>query len=630
MDKYNSFGGILMRSKKFFNLIISMVIIFSMLSGSCFAITDQKNSNINKYGNSSGNVVNGSLLTKQGDYIYCIEPRSTDASGFYKMKADLSGKTKISNDDAYQLGVVGDWIYYINADDHFKLYKIKSDGSGRKKLSDDTFVYELSVVGDWIYYTADNTDLYRIKTDGSSRKLLSSIKKTGIFITGDWIYYWDGGYICRIKTDGTKKSKIYKCTAGSINVVGDWIYFDEDWNKLSKVKVDGTGKKVLYNKQINGLNVIGDWIYFGQYQGIYKMKTDGGSLQQIYKGYPGNGISIIDNKIYFIETENQYVFYRMNFDGSKSERLDGFKVQTISLPEEKNGEENYIGNSNGNINNRGLVASQGDVIYHTIYKNKSSLLCKEKMDGSGRVMFAFGNATSINVVGDWIYYREDVGGQGTLFKIRTNGLDKTKLTDDNIWNLRVVGDWIYYTATLKYTRDLYRIKNDGTGRQKLYSNIVDSSFNVSEDSVYCNISAPDKIDPKAKHSGVVKMNLDGSNPTIINGCDYEYFCVDGEYAYSTGALNWGRIVKMKLDGTESQDITKERIYRFTLSNGWLYYIPSGLTGVYKCKTDGSEVIKLSDLKANTISVVGDWVYYWTVTSESYRMKIDGTGNEKLD
>lgn len=63
----------------------------------------------------------------------------------------------------------------------------------------------------------------------------------------------------------------------------------------------------------------------------------------------------------------------------------------------------------------------------------------------------------------------------------------------------------------------------------------------------------------------------------------------GEYAYSTGALNWGRIVKMKLDGTERQDITKERIYRFTLSNDWLYYIPGGLTGVYKCKTDGSEV-----------------------------------------
>lgn len=374
-------------------------------------------------------------------------------------------------------------------------------------------------------------------------KLLSSTDQFSLFITGDWIYYSDSGYICKIKTDGSKKSRILKSTAYYINVVGDWIYYKEDWKKLSKVKIDGTGKKVLYDGTVQYLNVSGNMIYFKMYQGIYKMKTDGSGLQQITKGYPGDGLKIIDDKVYFIETVNQYAFYRMNNDGTNKVRLDGFKFEAVTLPEEKNGKANYFGNSNGNINNGGFEASQGDVMYYTIRYNNSSVLCKEKKDGSGRVMFAFGNAESINVAGDWIYYKEYGANDAKLFKIRTNGLNKTKLSDDKIFNLRVVGDWVYYAT---YS-DIYRIKNDGTGKQKLISNVTDRTFNVSEDSIYCSVLT-DKDDSGIYNTGFLKMDLDGSNQRIINGITPEYFCVDGEYIYSTGSYHEGCLIKMKLDG----------------------------------------------------------------------------------
>jgi len=65
---------------------------------------------------------------------------------------------------------VGDWIYYSNGDDDYKLYKIKTDGTGNIKLSDNNSL-SIKVAGDWIYYTNsdDNKKMYKTKTDGTGR-----------------------------------------------------------------------------------------------------------------------------------------------------------------------------------------------------------------------------------------------------------------------------------------------------------------------------------------------------------------------------------------------------------------------------------------------------------------------------
>ena len=65
----------------------------------------------------------------------------------------------------------GEWIYYKNSDDDYKLYKIKTDGSKRQKVSDDTFGC-INVVGDWIYYSnwSEGYEIYKVKTDGSERQ----------------------------------------------------------------------------------------------------------------------------------------------------------------------------------------------------------------------------------------------------------------------------------------------------------------------------------------------------------------------------------------------------------------------------------------------------------------------------
>jgi len=121
-------------------------------------------------GNSPGNIINAGLAAKQGDWIYY---RSNDDYRIYKIKTDGSGRTKLNDDESYNLNVVGEWIYYSNGGDGNRIYKIKTDGSGRTKVNNDSSL-NLNVVGEWIYYAnqGDGGRIYKIKTDGSGNQIV--------------------------------------------------------------------------------------------------------------------------------------------------------------------------------------------------------------------------------------------------------------------------------------------------------------------------------------------------------------------------------------------------------------------------------------------------------------------------
>ncbi|MCL1866505.1 MAG: DUF5050 domain-containing protein, partial [Oscillospiraceae bacterium] len=66
----------------------------------------------NAVGNTSGNNANFGLAAVQGDWVYysCI------SGGIWKSRTDGTGKTRITDDSAFFINVVGDWIYYNGSD----------------------------------------------------------------------------------------------------------------------------------------------------------------------------------------------------------------------------------------------------------------------------------------------------------------------------------------------------------------------------------------------------------------------------------------------------------------------------------------------------------------------------------
>lgn len=79
-------------------------------------------------GNSSGNLVNHSIVAYSQNWIYYRNTQ--DSNRLYKAMLNGDYKTKISDDSVVSLNVVGNTLYYINEKDN-KIYSLKTDGSGR-------------------------------------------------------------------------------------------------------------------------------------------------------------------------------------------------------------------------------------------------------------------------------------------------------------------------------------------------------------------------------------------------------------------------------------------------------------------------------------------------------------------
>ena len=292
------------------------------------------------YGSTAGNIANGGRLAQEGDWIYYknrYNYKSPDDDGtlseLYKMRADGSGKTKLTDDKVEDINVLNGWIYYVNFADHNNLYKIRTDGTGRTKLTGSSTGYSgyspsLNAVDGWLYYYNDSDDggLCKIRTDGTGRMKLTGDGATCISVVDGWIYYQnssDGDNLYKIRTDGTGRTKLTDDSAESLNVADGWIYFyDKFYNasngsyegRLYKIRTDGTGRTKLIGDDVIMMNVANGWIYYcnGSDEGkLYKIRTDGTGRTKLTDDQNCYWIHVLDGWIYY-DYEVNYDFNRKN------------------------------------------------------------------------------------------------------------------------------------------------------------------------------------------------------------------------------------------------------------------------------------------------------------------------------
>lgn len=104
---------------------------------------------------------------------------------------------------------------------------------------------------------------------------------------------------------------------------------------------------------------------------------------------------------------------------------------------------NYFGNTNANLVNSGLAAIQGDWIYYCTPEG----LFKINVDGTGEQLIFSDSAEddciySINVVGNWIYYENFIGGIRAQYKVDINGEGHQQIGDGR--QTHVIGDTLYW------------------------------------------------------------------------------------------------------------------------------------------------------------------------------------------
>ncbi len=170
-------------------------------------------------------------LTISGKYLYYSN--WSDQHALYRLNPNTNEKTKISNQPISQLNAVGDWlVYYSRGNNGSKnaIYKLALDGQSEPQKIVDDQAENLCVAGDWVYYlnVADSYRMYKIKLDGTSRHKLADDQVLFMAVANDTIYYSNGSdnhKLYTITIDGQKRTKLTDDKASFINVSTDFVYY---------------------------------------------------------------------------------------------------------------------------------------------------------------------------------------------------------------------------------------------------------------------------------------------------------------------------------------------------------------------------------------------------------------------
>ncbi len=204
-------------------------------------------------------------------YYYVVLDLVT-GSGIYKIRIDGEEKTLLSDMSGYDLNKVGDWIYFSNWDDNRKPYRMNLESEEVTKLAKDE-AFNLLVYGNMVYYT-DALNIYRVGIDGSDRTVLkNSPYITSAFLIDDgWIYFFfpantslDAYNLLKMNPESSEIETLQeivlpdkRAVVSSFNMAGGWIFFhvyslDEDYERLRealyRVRTDGSGFEMVMEAQ---------------------------------------------------------------------------------------------------------------------------------------------------------------------------------------------------------------------------------------------------------------------------------------------------------------------------------------------------------------------------------------------
>ena len=281
------------------------------------------------YGNTSGNLTNGGNVVSDGQYNYYLN--SSDGYKLYKSKPDGSSKSKISDSVCSSLNTIGDWIYYSDFMVGKGIYKMKKDGSS-KTLLVNSQTMGIAVVNDWIYYLEKGASesqenfLYKIKTDGTSKKKIDfetknslvCIEPQAIVVIENWVYLSllnkaDNNIgLYRIKTDGSTAQRVSTSSPRFFSIEDGWIYYSDDtYQKINKAKVDGSSEEVLYtipdsNYALYGLNASNGCVYFSN--NTYSQPDDKLGIY-IMKTDGSDLVKLVSGSAKFLNIVSEWIYF---------------------------------------------------------------------------------------------------------------------------------------------------------------------------------------------------------------------------------------------------------------------------------------------------------------------------------
>ena len=294
--------------------------------------------------------------------------------------------------------------------------------------------------------------------------------------------------------------------------------------------------------------------------------------------------------------------------------------------------------------NLGEISQSGDQIYMVV-KNR---LYRVNSDWTGRTKVTDFPVSSIFISDEWIYFTDDPD-ISNLYRMKKDGSERMKLSEDNVAQYCVSGDMLLY-ITKKSLAEFNEIKKKAMTSVDLLLESEAGTLNKmktdgSEKITLCKVSLePGKIEIHGEwiyyedYGKLYKIKIDGTERAMISGKGRFGYVTD-TWLYFIALRDTGTdayynldVVRMKIDGSERSTLASlDRVYFFTLDEGWLYFVFKSEKGLHRMRPDGTEMQKLNNINIWALDgVSGNWMYISDYSGARYRVKLDGSVGTRIN
>ena len=275
-------------------------------------------------GNSLGNINNYGYLAESEDYIFYVHDHMSliRADKNFENPLDLISQTSgfgISN-----LNVVEDWIFYSKGD---KYKRMRLDGSEEETIYNMTYVYDLHIRGNWIYFinTEDDFRIYKMDINGSNIESFLNISATDIAVYEDRLYFsypmiseaTNKGRIESIGLDGYDKRDELDVIARDIIIHDGYFYYINTDDKLSRAQMNKDAREeILTEEKINSFAITDYGVYYtlGYHDqphiidgnGLYRIDFDGSNGEEVLDYEIFAGLSHVGDYLLFSAHDEYY------------------------------------------------------------------------------------------------------------------------------------------------------------------------------------------------------------------------------------------------------------------------------------------------------------------------------------
>ena len=268
-----------------------------------------------------------------------------------------------------------------------------------------------------------------------------------------------------------------------------------------------------------------------------------------------------------------------------------------------------IGNTSGNLNNKGLVCEDDDYIYFSNL-NESHYLYRMNKDGTDPVRLAEIPVAYINNGGDYLYfYFDDPGGtkfmgiagrMSGIFRIKKGEKDWVCLDKCTSGVLNLIGSTLYYEHYDNTSgMQLYHSSLDGADKGLAVDEIINPACVVNGDIFYSEQdSIKLKIYRPGDSEGRIYMDYSVYNP-VLDGGDLYFMNMTDDYCLYRYSLSDGSLTK----------ITDERVDTFNVYGGMIFYQRNRDPALIRVSADGSGAVVIAEGNYENINCTSTYTFY---------------------